>query len=44
MCKLGIIALISEAASIRSSPMLNRWRQRNPLQLISLNYEEKYPA
>lgn len=21
-----------------------RWRQRNPLQLISLNYEEKYPA
>lgn len=21
-----------------------RWRQRNPPQLISLNYEEKYPA
>lgn len=21
-----------------------RWRQRNPLQFICLNYEEKYPA
>lgn len=21
-----------------------RWRLRHPLQLISLNYEEKYPA